>query len=99
MPKKHTGKAPETQSIPVPTTKEQLQSIICEGNHICEGNCSLINNLPHPEVRTLDNHAYVLPSECIANLLAHGTMTSTMAVQSTRYNHWLNPGSQEKSLR
>ena len=54
--------------MPVPTTKQQLQNIICEGNR------SLINNLSHLEVKTLDDHAYVLPSECIANLLAHGTM-------------------------
>ena len=66
---KQTGKAPANkQIIPVPTTKQQLRSIICEGNR------SLISNLPHPEVRTLDDHAYVLPSECIADLLAHGTI-------------------------
>jgi hypothetical protein len=65
---KHTGKASVQQSIPVPTTKQQLRSIICEGNR------SLITNLPHPEVKTMDDHAYVLPSECIADLLAHGTI-------------------------
>jgi hypothetical protein len=63
-----TGKAPVRQSIPVPTTKQQLRSIICDGSR------SLISNLPHPEVRTMDVHAYVLPSECIADLLAHGTL-------------------------
>jgi hypothetical protein len=68
MQTKNTGKATVRQSIPVPTTKQQLRSIICEGNR------SLISNLPHPEVRTMDDHAYVLPSECIADLLAHGTL-------------------------
>ena len=68
MEAKQTRKAPQRQSIPVPTTKQQLRSIICEGNR------SLISNLPHPEVRTMDDHAYVLPSECIADLLAHGTI-------------------------
>jgi hypothetical protein len=68
MQTKQTGKAPLQQSIPVPTTKQQLRSIICEGHR------SLISNLPHPEVRTMDDHAYVLPSECIADLLAHGTI-------------------------
>jgi hypothetical protein len=68
MQTKITGKAPSQQSIPVPTTKQQLRSIICKGKR------SLILNLPHPEVRTLNDHAYVLPSECVADLLAHGTV-------------------------
>ena len=68
MQTKQTGKKAVRQSIPVPTTKQQLRSIICEGHR------SLISNLPHPEVRTMDDHAYVLPSECIADLLAHGTI-------------------------
>ena len=62
MQTKITGKAPSQQSIPVPTTKQQLRSIICKGKR------SLILNLPHPEVRTLNDHAYVLPSECVADL-------------------------------
>jgi len=68
MQTKLTGKAPSRQSIPVPTTKQQLRSIICKGKRC------LILNLPHPEVRTLNDHAYILPSECVADLLAHGTI-------------------------
>jgi hypothetical protein len=41
---KATGKTPDKQIIPVPLTKQQLRSVICEGQR------SLITNLPHPEV-------------------------------------------------
>jgi hypothetical protein len=67
MKTKLTGKAPSQLSIPVPSTKQELRAIICEGTR------SVIENLPHPEVKTLNDHAYVLPSECVADLLAHGT--------------------------
>jgi hypothetical protein len=68
MQTKLTGKAPSQTSISVPSTKQQLRSIICKGKN------SMILNLPHPEVRTSNDHAYVLPSECVADLLAHGNV-------------------------
>ncbi len=78
---KVTGKTPNKRIIPVPLTKQQLRSAICEGQR------SLITNLPHPEVYSCGDHAYVLPSECVADLLAHdyqtqGTKPTLHPVQS-----------------
>ena len=55
-------------SIPIPTSKQMLRS------QLCEGQFSVYTNLPHPKVRILFDHAYVLPSECIADLMAHGNI-------------------------
>jgi hypothetical protein len=52
--------------VPVPRTKEELRSIFKEGK------TSLFKNLPHPAVYTESNHSYILPSECVADLMAHG---------------------------
>lgn len=58
-------------NIDVPVSRESLRSIIYEGKH------SVRENLPHPEVRTnVSDHAYLRPSECIADCLAHGLLDS-----------------------
>ena len=54
-------------SIPVPTTKQQLRSIFSEGKK------AIIPNLPHPQVRVVADHAYTLPSECLADYLGHAS--------------------------
>jgi hypothetical protein len=51
---------------PTPTTYGKICSVILEG---CK---SLIPMLAHPTIRTLGNHAYVLPSQCIRHFLANG---------------------------
>ena len=61
----------KTESIKLhpPTTKEEIR------RQIIEGKDALFNNLPHPEVKNLGvNHSYILPSECIADLAAHGKL-------------------------
>ena len=57
---------PNTGIIPVPTTKQVLRHMICEGKS------AVVTNLPHPNIEELGDHAYMLPSECIADLMAHG---------------------------
>jgi hypothetical protein len=51
---------------PIPTTYGQIGLVILEGSK------SLIPPLAHPTIRTLGNHAYVLPSRCIRHFLANG---------------------------
>lgn len=60
-----------TVSIPVPTTKEQLRKFFVEGKS------SVFQCLPHPKVFELSDHAFVLPSECIADIMAHGFLDCT----------------------
>ena len=55
-------------SIPVPTTKQLLRSQYREGKN------AIFPNLPHPKVRTVADHTYLLPSECVADLMAHGNI-------------------------
>ena len=62
-------------NLPVPRTKQQLRSIFCEGKK------AILPNLPHPSVKVKDDHAYLLPSECIADFMAHGV---TDAIQKPR---------------
>lgn len=50
--------------------QEQLRKYILEGSN------AIFTNLPHPRVLTKYDHAYVLPSECVADLLAHGRIDS-----------------------
>ena len=52
--------------IPIPRSKQNLR------NRIKEGKNSLLYNLPHPQVHTLGSHSYLLPSECVADIMAHG---------------------------
>jgi hypothetical protein len=52
--------------LPVPTSKQDLRRYIVEGKN------ALFTNLPHPKVHTKGKHSYLLPSECIADLMAHG---------------------------
>jgi hypothetical protein len=49
---------------PIPTTYGKIRSVILEGSK------SLIPMLAHPNIRTMGNHAYVLPSQCIRYFLA-----------------------------
>ena len=86
-----TGKTPEKRSIPVPLTKQQLRSVICEGQK------SVITNLPHPEVHALGDHAYVLPSECVADLMAHDSPTQSPKPSIHPVDLWWNPSWQRKS--
>ena len=65
---KHTKKKPDKDMISVPTTKQALRSLFCEGKN------AVICNLPHPEIKTEGDHAYLLPSECVADLMAHGVL-------------------------
>jgi hypothetical protein len=51
---------------PIPTTYGKIRSVILEGTK------SLIPILAHPTIRTLGNHAFVLPSQCIRHFLANG---------------------------
>ena len=53
-------------SIAVPTTKQLLRSQLCEGQY------AVYPNLPHPKVRMVTDHGYILPSECVADLMPHG---------------------------
>ena len=53
-------------SIPVPTTKQQLRTIFCEGSN------SVQRNLPHPLIQTIGDHSYILPSDCLKDFLGHG---------------------------
>jgi len=53
--------------IPVPQTKQCLRSIFSEGKY------AVFDNLPHPQVHILDDHSYILPSECVAHALAAST--------------------------
>ena len=55
--------------VPIPATKEEIRKTICEGK-FC-----LRENLPHPQVYSdIPKHAYLLPSQCIADCLAHGLL-------------------------
>ena len=62
--------------IPVPSTKQLIRSWIMEGKY------ALFSNLPHPTVHTLLDHAYLLPSECVAYLLAHGSLVGGKKVKN-----------------
>ena len=80
-------------SIEVPTTKQELRRLIWEGKH------AVFNNLPHPAVREVCDHAYLLPSDCVADRLAHGIefgcgqekmemmVESSLAMKITETNH------------
>ena len=58
----------EPIKVPVPRAKESMRRMIMEGKN------ALFSNPPHPEVHKVGEHAYVLPSECIADLMAHGRL-------------------------
>ena len=59
--------------IPIPRTKQDLRRTIVVGK-----NC-LFANLPHPKVYEAGSHAYLLPSECVADLMAHGIIDRSSA--------------------
>ena len=60
------SKSEERLKVDVMTTKQQFRKQVFEGKH------ALMSNLPHPEVHTCGPHAYILPSEAIADFVAHG---------------------------
>ena len=73
-------------SIPVPTTKKQLRSIFTEGKN------AIIPNLPHPQVRVVGEHAYILPSECLADYLGHNRIQpKTLSPQSFKQTLGISP--------
>jgi hypothetical protein len=56
-------------NVPIPISKERIRATICEGK-----NC-IRTNLPHPKIYTdIEVHAYLKPSECVADCLAHGLL-------------------------
>jgi hypothetical protein len=56
---------------PIPTTYYKIRLVILGGSK------SLIPMLAHPTIRTLGNHAYVLPSQCIRHFPANGNSLTT----------------------
>jgi hypothetical protein len=61
--KKGTNSIDISSLPPIPTTYGKILLVVLEG---CK---SLIPTLAHPTIRTLGNHAYVLPSQCIRHFL------------------------------
>ena len=60
--------------VPVPISKESIRSVIWEEKHCIR------ENLPHPSIHTdVSEHAYLPPSECVADLLAHGLLEESGA--------------------
>jgi hypothetical protein len=59
-----------------PSRKSWVIELLSErgsiGGAVVEGCDSFLNVLPHPAVRSHGDHAYCLPSDCVANLRAHG---------------------------
>lgn len=55
-------------AISIPTSMEQIR------NRITEGKNSFFANLPHPPVNILGDYAYILPTDCIRDLFAHGQL-------------------------
>jgi len=70
--------APEFKHISVPQTKQCLRSLFSEGKY------AVFPNLPHPEIHVLDDHAYILPSECVAHSLAASTEPPVTSVSSAK---------------
>ena len=58
--------------IKPPTTNLELSSYFLRGKH------SIFLNLLHPRVLTMEDHAYCLPSECLAHFMAHGCTQEPM---------------------
>lgn len=63
--KKLKLETPKVKIAPL-VSKQKIRSTIIEGKF------SLYQNLAHPLVRTDPTHAYILPSEALADFLAHG---------------------------
>ena len=56
-------------------TKHKIEPLITKQkirSSILEGKFSLLQNLAHPLVRTNPTHSFILPSEALADFLAHG---------------------------
>ena len=65
-PKLENFEKQKQRSIQILTDKDKIQSTILSGKF------SLYENLAHPEVRLTDTHAYILPSDAVADFMAHG---------------------------
>ena len=72
-------------SVNVLTTKEEMRSRFISGKY------ALFQNLPHPEVHTLEEHAFVLPTECLADFMAHGLADSTIRQSRQSLKHQALP--------
>jgi hypothetical protein len=69
---------------PIPTTYGKIRLVILEGSK------PLIPMLAHPTIRTLGNHAYVLPSQCIRHFLANGN-SPMLFNNTTARNVYMSP--------
>ena len=59
---------PNLVRFPVPDSRQSIRSIFCEGKF------AVLQNLPMPTVHVFGDHAYCLPSKCVADAMAHGLM-------------------------
>ena len=69
------GPEKETPRVPVPVRRQFVRTSICQGKH------SIYANLPHPSVQTVAEHSCTLPSECVADFLGHGGLSSVKQQQ------------------
>ena len=58
----------EIFKLDIPTTKEKMRHFYIKGKD------SLFNNLPHPNFENISGHACCKPSECLADIMAHGRL-------------------------
>ena len=66
--------------IPVPCTKESLRSIFLDGKS------SIKENIPHPCIKEdVTGHAYILPSECLVDCMAHGFLDHNVSGKAVTY--------------
>ena len=67
-----SGKSPKRHKVRPPTFLEVMTTPQQIRAYVIEGKNSLFNNLPHPHVKTCGSHAYVLPSDVLADFMGHG---------------------------
>ena len=65
-PKLENFEKQKQRSIQILTDKDKIRSTILSRKF------SLYENLAHPEVRLTDTHPYILPSDAVADFMAHG---------------------------
>ena len=67
-------------NIPVPSSKETLRAIFVEGKN------SIKENIQHPMVRMdVPGHAYILPSECLADAILCGILDYNVTGKDSPY--------------
>lgn len=64
--RKTSAEAGRPLDVKILTTKEEMRT------RLLSGKFALFQNLPHPQVHSYDSHAYVMPTECLADFMAHG---------------------------